>query len=113
MGNIPQFEKEIIRKLPTSWDETLFIDGFPGKYAVIARRNADKWYIAGINGTEKPMRLDLYLPMFSGKRACCMIDKKLKKGQIIPDAEMKNITIPNDGKIRMTLQGRGGFIMMQ
>ena len=51
--------------------------------------------------------------MFSGKRASCMIDKKLKKGQIIPDAEIKNITIPNDGKIRMTLQGRGGFIMMQ
>ena len=42
-----------------------------------------------------------------------MIDKKLKKGQIIPDTEMKNTTIPNDGKIRMTLQGRGGFIMMQ
>lgn len=113
MGNIPQFEKEIIRKLPTSWDETQFIDGFPGKYAVIARRNADKWYIAGINGTEKPMRLDLYLPMFSGKHVSCMIDKKLKKGQIIPDTEMKNTTIPNDGKIRMTLQGRGGFIMMQ
>lgn len=113
MENIPQFEKEIIRKLPSSWDETQFIDGFPGKYAVIARRYADKWYIAGINGTEKPMILDICLPMFSGKRVCCMIDRKLKRGQTIPDAEMKNITIANDGKIRMALQGRGGFIIMQ
>lgn len=112
MDDIPSFEKDIIKKLPASWDETKFIDGYPGKYAVVARRQADKWYVAGINGTEKPITLKLCLPMLAGKSVDYMIDRKPGKGQRIPDTEMKRIKIAKDGKIKITLQGRGGFIIM-
>ena len=38
-----------MKEVPTTWDEVRFIDGYPGKYVILARRHGDKWYIAGVN----------------------------------------------------------------
>ena len=54
-----------MKQVPTTWDETRFIDGYPGKYVVLARRHADKWYIAGINAQKEPLKLKLNLSMFN------------------------------------------------
>ena len=52
--------KEILKKLESTWDETLFIDGYPGDYVCLARRKADKWFIAGINsGKERTIDIPL------------------------------------------------------
>jgi alpha-glucosidase len=61
MAHFPDFVKEFLRELPVSWDDVHFIDGYPGKLAVIARKSGDKWYVAGINGEnqEKNLKLDL------------------------------------------------------
>ena len=51
---------DFMRKVPTTWDETRLIDGYPGKFVTIARRKGDTWYIVSLNGTlEKPLKLDL------------------------------------------------------
>ncbi|HMY40469.1 MAG TPA: glycoside hydrolase family 97 catalytic domain-containing protein, partial [Marinagarivorans sp.] len=50
MAKVPHYVKNILRDLPVSWDETRFVDGFPGRYAVIARRKGNQWYVAAING---------------------------------------------------------------
>ncbi len=52
-----------MKAVPTTWDETVFIDGYPGKYVVLARRHADKWYIAGVSAQDQPLKLKLNLPM--------------------------------------------------
>ena len=55
----PQFEIDFTKQVPTTWDETRFINGYPGKYVVLARRHADRWYIAALNAQEEPLRLTL------------------------------------------------------
>ena len=51
---------DFMRAVPTTWDETRLIDGYPGKYVTMARRHGNTWYIVSLNGTlEKPMKLDL------------------------------------------------------
>ena len=51
---------DFMRKVPTTWDETRLIDGYPGKFVTMARRKGNTWYIVSLNGTlEKPMKLDL------------------------------------------------------
>ena len=45
--------KNYLRNLPTHWDETRFIDGYPGKYVVLARRAGNTWYVIGMNGEQK------------------------------------------------------------
>jgi alpha-glucosidase len=37
-----------ISRIPTVWDETIALDGKVGEYALIARKNGDKWYISGM-----------------------------------------------------------------
>lgn len=54
---------EFMKQVPSTWDETLFIDGYPGKYVVLARRHADKWYIAGVNAMDQDLDLMLDLSM--------------------------------------------------
>ena len=54
---MPSEVKDILKTLPTAWDQTLLLAGYPGESAVIARQHNGKWYIAGINGTDEPKDL--------------------------------------------------------
>lgn len=44
-----------MREVPTTWDDTQFIDGYPGKFIILARRHAEKWYVAAINAEGTPL----------------------------------------------------------
>jgi hypothetical protein len=48
----PKEVQDFLGQLPTVWDETRLLSGYPGEYAVIARRSGNTWYVAGINGTD-------------------------------------------------------------
>ena len=48
LNELPREEIEFLKEIPSTWDETRFIDGYPGKFVVLARRNGDRWYIAGL-----------------------------------------------------------------
>ena len=39
--------------LPTVWDDTKVIGGYPGEYAIIARKSGDDWFIGGLNGLDE------------------------------------------------------------
>jgi len=61
MAKVPAEVKKIMKDVPVAWDETKFIDGYPGKYIVIARRKDKVWYVAGINGEsiEKTLEVNM------------------------------------------------------
>ena len=46
----PAYVRRFLQAVPAAWDETRFVDGYPGKLAVLARRRGTEWYIGGING---------------------------------------------------------------
>lgn len=49
-----------LSEVPTTWDETLVLDGKLGQYAVIARQKGDDWYIGGMTDwNERTVRIDL------------------------------------------------------
>ena len=89
-----------MKKVPTTWDEVKFIDGYPGRYLIMARRSGDKWYVAGLNATDQPIKQNLTLPMFDGNVQLYMLDKKSeaklnKKKQLA-------IEIPTNGGVVVT-----------
>ncbi|MBQ0074012.1 MAG: glycoside hydrolase family 97 catalytic domain-containing protein [Prevotella sp.] len=51
--------RDFLTQLPTAWDETRYISGYPGETVVLARRSGNVWYVAGINGTDEEKRLDV------------------------------------------------------
>ena len=103
---MPDYVKTFLTDLPTYWDDVKFIDGYPGKYLVVARRSGGRWYIAGINGenTEKVLSLDL---SFLGN----------KKGRIISDADEPRTftnkeTTLDAGRTTVTMKPQGGFVIV-
>ena len=48
--SLPDEVRNLLSGLPSAWDDTRLLIGYPGKAVVIARRSGDTWYIAGING---------------------------------------------------------------
>ena len=58
----PKEVQDFLSNLPTAWDETRLVAGYPGEYVVMARRKGTTWYVAGINGSDSvktiPLQLD-------------------------------------------------------
>ena len=110
LTDLPQMELDFLREVPTSWDETRFIDGYPGKYIVMARRSGDKWYVVGLNATKEPLKLDINISMFAGTTAAYYYDKPSKKS-LWPESILGSIKVDAKGKARITIQPNGGIII--
>lgn len=67
----PQEVQQFLSSLPAAWDETRFVAGYPGEYVIMARRSGNKWYLAGINGTDEVKEVPL---PFQGKNATLFTD---------------------------------------
>ena len=102
----PQAVQDFLSHLPSVWDETHFVSGYPGESAVIARRSGSIWYIAGINGTNEEKELTL-LPLTnilkdSLKEATAFLDAGERAWQILPSVSQLPSTV--------TCRPRGGFV---
>lgn len=96
-GNLTDAPAEAIafmKAVPTTWDETRYIDGYPGKYAVIARRNGDTWYVAGVNAMETPVTVSL--PGFIGDNAKIYYDKTTDRMATRTVGKDRTVTIPSN-----------------
>ena len=67
LTDAPAWAVQFMKDVPTTWDEVKFIDGYPGKYAIIARRAGQKWYVAGISAQKEPVKIKLDLSPFFAK----------------------------------------------
>ena len=111
LTELPQFELDFLKDLPTTWDEVQYIDGYPTQYVVLARRTGDRWYVAGLNGQDEPKTLTLSLPMLAGKTAKLYIDEPQKKGPSKP--VLKSLKVGKKGEVKVTMQPMGGLIITE
>ena len=102
----PQEVQDFLSSLPSVWDETRFVCGYPGESAVIARRSGHIWYVAGINGTDDTKKLTLSLSNIVTKSSAIQAfydGKDQKKPWDIKPLKQ----LPSE----ITCQPRGGFIL--
>ena len=107
LQELPQHELSLLRDIPTTWDETRFIDGYPGRYVVLARRHGDKWYVAGLNAQKGTLTLSLDLSAYGLTNQ--FTDQADKKGRVI-DTAITPLKLKK-GKGTITLKPNGGFLM--
>ena len=112
LTELKPFQLDFLRAMPTTWDETRFIDGYPTRYVVLARRHGSDWYVAGLNGTDEVMTLTLDLPMFAGKTVSYYTDRPADKVEnALPEPELRTLKVDKKGKAKVTLQPMGGMIL--
>ena len=108
-NELPELELDWLKAMPTTWDETQFIDGYPGRYAVLARRHGDDWYVAGISALKEPLKLTLDLPMFTaGSQLKYYVDDP-KTGQPV----LTTLKVDKKGKAKVEIQPNGGLIIQK
>ena len=107
LTDAPQICLDFMKQVPTTWDETRFIDGYPGRYIVLARRHGNTWYIAAVNATAEPLKLKLDLPVLAGQEVSLYSDDKKMQPQL------KLQKIKTDGSLQLTVQPQGGAVIVE
>lgn len=113
VDSLPQYQLDFLRRLPTTWEETRFVDGYPTRYAVVARRSGGKWYVGGINAESTAKVLTLHVPMLAGQTVQYYVDRPAKKGQLWPDSELRTLKVDKNGRAKVVIQPRGGIILVE
>lgn len=99
----PQFEIDFMRQVPTTWDQTLFIDGYPGKYIVLARRHGEQWYVVAMNAESEAKQLKLDLNVL-GVSAAKSLSTLLHDGTDGKTPQQTALKLDKRGRINLTLQ---------
>jgi hypothetical protein len=107
MTDAPGWAVEFMKQVPTTWDEVKFIDGYPGRYVIMARRCGNKWYVAGINAEAQPLKKTISLPMFEkGTPLTVYTDDAELNGNVKPVKQNKKqqmaVNIPCNGAVLIT-----------
>lgn len=108
LTDAPAWAVDFMKKVPTTWDEVKFIDGYPGKYIVMARKHAGKWYVAGINAQDETVKLKIDVSsLFAAGEVVCVYEDNDKlagsvKEQVISKKQVVNLSIPKNGGVVIT-----------
>lgn len=104
LQELPQTELDFLKTIPTTWDETRFIDGYPGKFVVLARRHGEQWYIAALNAQKEPLKLTLDISGYGVKN---LITDSANSTNTIS----KPMKADKKGNVKLTVQSNGGAVL--
>lgn len=106
LTDAPAWAIDFMKRVPTTWDEVKLIDGYPGKYVIMARRCGLKWYVVGINADEQPLKKLVTLPMFEkGTELTIYSDDAQLNGSV------KSLKQNKKQQIMMTIPCNGGIVI--
>ena len=106
LTDAPAWAVDFMKKVPTTWDEVQFIDGYPGKYVILARRSGDKWFVVGANAEKQPLKKTITLPMFD-KGA----DLKVYSDDAQLTGSVKTVKQNKKQQLAVTIPCNGGLVI--
>lgn len=100
----PDFVINFLKTVPTTWDETRYLAGYPGRDVALARRHGDQWYIAATNGESIQKTITLPVPFLAGQTLNLIFDEA-------GHADTREVTVGDNGSIELTLQPNDGAVL--
>lgn len=97
LTDAPEYAIDFMKEVPTRWDEVRYIDGYPGKYVILARRSGNRWYIAGVNAMNQPLKQTLSLTMLEPKSQVVLYMNGEKKMVKLSRKQTIDVEIPTNG----------------
>jgi alpha-glucosidase len=100
--------RTFLKDVPNSWDDTKFLEGYPGKSIILARRKGDMWYIGGISAElrerTKTISFD-FLPEGVTYKLTLIADGNHDK-----DFNTQYMVVDKSSSLNVKLLRRGGFV---
>lgn len=108
LATAPQWAIDFMKDVPTTWDDVKFIDGYPGKYLIMARKSGEKWYVVGINAQKEPVKATIDLPMFApSSEVTVYADDSALQGAV------KTAKVSKKGNLKVEIPTNGGLVITQ
>ncbi len=107
MKKVPDYVRQLMKDIPVSWLETRFVDGYPGKYVVMARKGEKGWYVAGINGEREGKELSIDLSFIENSHTGILITD----GNDNRSFRKEDVIFQTDKSVLIKIAGYGGFVM--
>ncbi len=104
---MPEEAKDFVRALPTVWDETRYVSGYPGKDVVLARRSGKDWFIGGINGENVAKNQEIDLSFINGNYKLTIISDG-KDDKSFNTKKLSDLSTP---KQLLNILPFGGFVI--
>ena len=106
LTDAPAWAVDFMKQVPTTWDEVRFIDGYPGRYVILARRHADQWFVVGVNAGPETLKTTVSLPMFDkGATMTLYSDDSQLQGSV------KTVKLNKKQQIALTIPVNGGVVI--
>lgn len=113
LTDVPAWALDFMKQVPTTWEDIRFIDGYPGKYVVLARKSQQgKWYLTAVNGTKETLKLKLPVDMFAvGQTVNVYSDKATK--EVTPVGSVKKVKIGKKQTMEAVIPVNGAFLVTE
>lgn len=99
---------QFLQQLPTTWDETKYLGGYPGESAVIARKHGNTWYVGLINAKNETHSFDIDLsPLNIGEIEMSIIEDEFETNELVHKA-----IIVEDEAINLKIKPYGGAVFI-
>jgi hypothetical protein len=108
LTDAPSWAIDFMKQVPTTWDEVRYIDGYPGKYIILARRHADKWYIAGVNAQKETLNVKVHLPMISAGESVQIYTDNLQL-----EGSTKQVKMNKKQEVQLSIPCNGGVLIVK
>lgn len=105
---LPDAPLNFLRKIPVAWDETRFVDGYPGKLIVIARRKNKEWYVGALNGEATEKNIEMR-PSFLSDEKYTML--RIADGVDKLTFRVDTLKADSTTLLKTKMIGHGGFVM--
>jgi hypothetical protein len=105
---LPDAAKAFLKDVPSAWDDTRFVNGYPGREVTLARRKGEDWYIAGINAEDMEKKQTIlfpFLPEGQQYRLTLITD-----GDHDKDLASQYQVVNRSSIVNVSLLRRGGFV---
>jgi hypothetical protein len=107
LTDAPAWAIGFMKQVPTTWDDVRYIDGYPGKYVVMARRKGNTWYIAGANAQDATAELTLNLSFLpAGTNLTLYQDDAQLNGS------MSTSKLANNQQLKVSIPKNGGLLVL-
>lgn len=108
LTDAPAWAIGFMKQVPTTWDEVRFIDGYPGRYVVLARRHGERWYIAGVNARQQTLKLKLPLTMLP---AGCEVQLYCDNEQL--QGKVSSVKLNRKQELSVSIPCNGGVLIVK
>ncbi len=109
MAKAPDYVRDFLKSVPSIWDDVKFLDGYPGKFVVLARRGEGRWYVAGINGEMEAKKIVLNLNELPVRGSGTLITDG---GSDSLSFRHETVGVTSEGKLEVSISPNGGFVIV-